>query len=224
MGQKFLGFIMIFIMAFCGFFFLGVEGPGLAESVLRLHVIANSDQPGDQKLKLAVRDEVIRYMKSECNDMENAQQAENIARQQIPQIQALAEETIRNNGYDYPVEVVVGSCSFPEKTYGDLRFPAGEYEAVRVIIGEGEGQNWWCVLFPPLCLMSSSDEGLSLKSPEKAEVTLKCLELLPKGAKIGSKKESGKKEKRRMKIDADDADWTDLRGFKSKWREVKSET
>lgn len=210
--QKWCGFILIFSLAFCGFFFSGLKNPGLAESVLRLHVIANSDRAADQQLKLAVRDELLKYMKQEFIDLEDADQAEELARQHNADIQAVAEQTIRQYGYDYPVEVRVGAYHFPDKTYGKMLFPAGEYDAVRVLIGEAKGKNWWCVLFPPLCLISSSEKGMVLDQPDlppnskmkledkltgdqregrsveqskKARITLKCLELLPEGIRLG---------------------------------------
>ncbi|MEA1961165.1 MAG: stage II sporulation protein R [Bacillota bacterium] len=185
MKKKIGGLILIFIISFLGFYWAAASGDSLADSVLRLHVIANSDDPDDQALKLAVKDDIVTFMKKECVDVENANQAEDIARNKIPDMKTIAEKRIKSSGYQYPVEVYVGEYDFPTKSYGNLVLPDGRYDAVRVVIGRGEGKNWWCVLFPPLCLVSSSDKGLSLESPEEAQVTLKCLELLPKGMKLG---------------------------------------
>jgi len=96
----------------------------------------------------------------------------------------MAESIVASRGYDYPVAVYIGQFDFPTKSYGNVVFPQGRYEAVRVVLGEGEGKNWWCVLFPPLCMVSSSDQGLSLDSPAQAKVSLKCLELIPRGMKV----------------------------------------
>lgn len=188
MGKKIVGVIIILMSVFIGGFITTNQGQPLEKSVLRLHVIANSDDLEDQNLKLAVKDEIVTLMKQEFTDLEDAAQATQLARQDIPLIQAVAEAKIKALGYDYPVQVKVGEYDFPTKSYGNLVFPPGRYQAVRVIIGEGQGKNWWCVLFPPLCLVSSGDEGLSLNRPQNAQITFKCLELLPRGVKVGKSK------------------------------------
>ena len=186
MNRKILGIIILSAGLLLGGGWLAAgDSEPLEQSVLRLHVIANSDDPADQALKLAVKDEIVAVMKQEFTGLDNADQARQIASQDIPRIKDLAETKIKASGYDYPVQVTVGEYDFPTKSYGNLVFPSGKYQAVRVIIGEGQGKNWWCVLFPPLCMVSSSDQGLSLNSPQQAQVTFKCLELLPKGVKLG---------------------------------------
>lgn len=161
-----------------------MRGTSLSRDVLRLHVIANSDNPGDQQLKLEVKDQVVNLMRQTLTDVSDAEEARRIAVREIPVIKKNAEAIIARQGYDYPVNVEVGQYAFPTKSYGNLVFPAGDYQAVRVIIGEGQGKNWWCVLFPPLCMVSSSDQGLSLDSPQNAEVSLKCLKFLPKDLRV----------------------------------------
>ncbi|MDO4540602.1 MAG: stage II sporulation protein R [Syntrophomonadaceae bacterium] len=158
--------------------------------VLRLHVQANSDSVRDQALKLEVRDAVVEYMREELASAEDLREAEALARAHRDEITACAVRTLAENGCHEPVAVYIGGDNFPEKAYGDLVLPAGRYQAVRVVIGSGQGQNWWCVLFPPLCLLSSSEDGLALSDPEEREVAFKCLELLPEGlqASIGAKK------------------------------------
>lgn len=156
----------------------------LNQSVLRLHVVANSDSPADQALKLEIKDHIVNQMGEEFKDVDSAQEARRIAISKKAEIKEVAETMVNSKGYDYPVEVYVGEFDFPTKSYGNLVFPQGRYEAVRVVLGEGEGKNWWCVLFPPLCMVSSSDKGLSLDSPAEAQVSLKCLELLPQGVKL----------------------------------------
>lgn len=172
-----------------------VQERPLEDSVLRLHVIANSDNREDQALKLKVKDEIVKLMREEFKVAKSEEEAVLIAKKNREEIKKVALRVIEEEGFSYPVEVYIDKFEFPVKSYGNLVFPAGEYEAVKVVIGEGEGKNWWCVLFPPLCLVSSSDKGLSLDSPEEAKVTLKCLELLPKGVKFGEKE--GKKIKAR---------------------------
>ncbi|HCF71347.1 MAG TPA: stage II sporulation protein R [Syntrophomonas sp.] len=176
-----LGIILLIMFAYV---WEDIRGTSLSQDVLRLHVIANSDNPSDQQLKLMVKDQVVAQMREVLVDAPNADQARQIAIREIPAIKRSAEETIAAHGYDYTVDVEVGQYAFPTKSYGNLVFPAGDYQAVRVIIGEGQGKNWWCVLFPPLCMVSSSDQGLSLDSPQQAEITLKCLKFLPKGLQI----------------------------------------
>jgi stage II sporulation protein R len=184
MYKKLLGIIVILATVFSAGLVVAGQGEPLSQSVLRLHVIANSDDPADQALKIAVKDEIVVMMKQEFTDINNVTEAREMAEQDIPRIKALAESTIRAHGYEYQVEVKVGEYDFPTKSYGNMVFPSGKYQAVRVIIGEGQGKNWWCVLFPPLCLVSAADQGLSLSSPQQAQVTFKCLELLPKGVKL----------------------------------------
>ncbi|MDD4170950.1 MAG: stage II sporulation protein R [Syntrophomonas sp.] len=180
MLKKILGIIIILTTMFTAGWVVVNRSEPLEQSVLRLHVIANSDDPADQALKLAVKDDIVTFMQQEFTDLKNVDEARQLAQQDIPCIEAAARARIEASGYNYPVEVKVGAYDFPAKSYGNLVFPPGKYQAVRVIIGEGNGKNWWCVLFPPLCLVSSTDQGLSLNSPQPAQITFKCLELLPR--------------------------------------------
>lgn len=121
--------------------------------IVRLHVLANSDTDEDQALKRKVRDAVIDYMKPYMLSSTNRYQAEHILAEHMPVVQEIARQIVQNNGFDYPVRVELGQHLFPTKTYGELALPAGNYQALRVLIGNAEGQNWWCVLFPPLCFV-----------------------------------------------------------------------
>lgn len=125
----------------------------IADSVFRLHVIANSDSDEDQNLKYIVRDKVIEYMSSISQNASSKEEVIKIAKANLDKIQAIASQTIRENGYTYSVNVEVGNFSFPSKRYGDITLPPGYYDALRIKIGEAEGQNWWCVMFPPLCFV-----------------------------------------------------------------------
>ena len=125
----------------------------IADSVFRLHVIANSDSDEDQNLKYIVRDKVIEYMSSISQNASSKEEVIKIAKANLNKIQAIASQTIRENGYTYSVNVEVGNFSFPSKRYGDITLPPGYYDALRIKIGEAEGQNWWCVMFPPLCFV-----------------------------------------------------------------------
>lgn len=162
----------------------------LNENVLRLHVVANSDDPADQALKLAVKDRVVKLMREEFKSASSMPEARQLALQSTDTIEVAAAQVVAAHGYDYPVQVAVGEFQFPTKSYGNLVLPQGDYQAVRVVIGAGEGKNWWCVLFPPLCMVSSSDQGLSLGTTEEAEVSFKCLELLAQGAHLGKPREN----------------------------------
>ena len=125
----------------------------IADSVFRLHVIANSDSAEDQNLKYIVRDKVIEYMSSISQNASSKEDVIEIAKANLDKIQAIASQTIRENGYTYSVNVEVGNFSFPSKRYGDITLPPGYYDALRIKIGEAEGLNWWCVMFPPLCFV-----------------------------------------------------------------------
>jgi len=184
MFKKLAALIIMFLFVYSSIQMVAAQEGNLADSVLRLHVIANSDDPADQALKLAVKNEIVQFMKAEFIDTADAAAAKELAQKDIPRIKAIAEAKIKASGYDYPVQVYVGEFDFPTKSYGNMVFPQGNYQAVRVIIGEGQGKNWWCVLFPPLCLVSSSDQGLSLNSPQEAQITFKCLELIPQGVHL----------------------------------------
>lgn len=128
----------------------------IADSVFRLHVIANSDSKEDQELKLKVRDELLSYMNIISKDSTNKQEAMQIANEHKEEFTQIAEKVIKENGYNYTVNVQIGKADFPTKYYGDITLPAGTYDALKVQIGEAKGQNWWCVMFPPLCFVDVS--------------------------------------------------------------------
>ncbi len=182
--KKITVIIGVLIIIFLGSNSYYANSNSLNNSVLRLHVIANSDSVDDQALKIAVKNEVVELLKTDFAEQQDVEQARKLATENIPRIQELAEEVIESQGYHYTVQVKVGEYMFPTKSYGNLVFPQGEYQALRIIIGDGEGKNWWCVLFPPLCMVSDSDKGLSFDKEEEAQVSFKCLELLPKGVRL----------------------------------------
>ena len=128
----------------------------IADSVFRLHVIANSDSKEDQELKLKLRDELLSYMNIISKDSTSKQEAMQIANEHKEEFTQIAEKVIKENGYNYTVNVQVGKADFPTKYYGDITLPAGTYDALKVQIGEAKGQNWWCVMFPPLCFVDVS--------------------------------------------------------------------
>lgn len=146
----FLFFLYISINAFS---YASYVSEDIASSVFRLHVIANSDSTEDQNLKYIVRDKVIAYM-NEINTASNKLDVIELAKEHLDDFQAIAERTIQEEGYDYPVSVEIGNFYFPTKNYGDISLPAGDYDALRINIGDAKGQNWWCVMFPPLCFVN----------------------------------------------------------------------
>jgi len=121
--------------------------------LIRFHVIANSDSTEDQELKLRVRDEILKEIGPKLETSKSREQSENILKENIDLIKSVALKEIKRNGSDYNVSVALGVSSFPVKMYSDIALPAGEYEALKVVIGNGEGKNWWCVMFPPLCFI-----------------------------------------------------------------------
>lgn len=128
----------------------------LAESVFRLHVIANSDSDEDQNLKYIVRDKLLECMNSYLSTTSTKEDAIKIANEHLDEFKQIAINTIKEQGYDYSVNISIGNFEFPTKTYGDISLPAGFYDALRVEIGEAKGKNWWCVMFPPLCFVDVS--------------------------------------------------------------------
>lgn len=128
----------------------------IRSSVLRLHVVANSDSDKDQELKLKVRDAVVEYCDF-LSDSKDKISAEKKAKQHKKEIEDVASGVIKENGYDYSVKVEIGKSVFPTKTYDNITLPAGTYDAVKILIGNASGKNWWCVMFPSLCLPAASN-------------------------------------------------------------------
>lgn len=145
---------------------------GIAEKILRFHVLAASDTKEDQELKLKVRDAVGVYMEEELADALNKSESEELVRLHLGEIEAVAEQTIKEAGYDYPVTASLAYVEFPEKTYGAYVFPAGTYEALEVVIGEGKGHNWWCVMYPNLCFSGSVYEVVDEEAEERLREVL----------------------------------------------------
>lgn len=129
---------------------------GLAANLVRLHVLANSDSEEDQQLKLKVRDRIIELMEQELKDSEDIEHTIFIINKNKEQIKQIALEEIKRYSKDYDVSIALGEYPFPTRMYGDIILPAGKYQALKVIIGDGGGSNWWCVLFPPLCFVDAS--------------------------------------------------------------------
>jgi len=139
----------------------------IAKSLVRLHIIANSDGEDDQALKLKVRDGVIEYLSDKVGTAQTPEETKAILRGELKNIAECAQSELLKNGYGYSVTVQLGNFDFPTKHYEGAALPAGSYDALRIIIGSGEGKNWWCVLFPQLCFTSEGSGGFSEESRQK---------------------------------------------------------
>lgn len=124
--------------------------------LIRFHVIANSDSDEDQNLKLKVRDAIIDYLQPKLLKSSSIEESEVIIKNEYNEIEKISKDIILKNGYNYDVKVGIDYSEFPTKQYSNVVLPAGEYKALRVIIGEGKGKNWWCVMFPPLCFVDET--------------------------------------------------------------------
>lgn len=151
-----LSFLIFIYTSICAFSYAENVSTDIANSVFRLHVLANSDSEEDQSLKYKVRDNLLKYMNEICVDCSTKQEAIEKVYEYQANFKQIALETIKNEGYSYDVNINIGNFEFPTKHYGDISLPAGFYDALRVEIGEAQGQNWWCVMFPPLCFVDIS--------------------------------------------------------------------
>ena len=129
----------------------------LADKVVRLHILANSDSEKDQALKLRVRDRVLERATELLEQTGDRREAADVLQSHLPELERIAAEEISDCGYEYDVTAEVANTMFPTKEYDGFTLPAGEYLALRIIIGEGNGHNWWCVVFPPLCTTAAAD-------------------------------------------------------------------
>lgn len=123
------------------------------DALIRFHVLANSDSDKDQALKIKVKDKVIEYLYPLLDKSKSIKETEKILLSNKEKIKEIAQQVISSQGYNYSVNLQLSRENFPVKSYGSIILPQGNYEAFRIIIGSGEGQNWWCVMFPPLCFI-----------------------------------------------------------------------
>lgn len=139
----------------------------ISEKLIRFHVLANSDSNIDQQLKMKVKDEVLKYISPILNESESLEESREILKREDGNIIEIAENCIKEEGFNYTVETTLTRENFPVKEYGNIVLPQGEYEAYRILIGEGEGQNWWCVMFPPLCFIDVTKGQVAYDETEK---------------------------------------------------------
>lgn len=200
--------MIICILSVIGLVFLAgcdaknIEGEGITynyndvkDKLIRFHVLANSDSKEDQELKMKVKNEVIKYMEPLLKKSENLDMTRELLNENKEKIMGIAKEVIKKEGYDYSVKIEFKRENFPEKVYGNIILPQGEYEAFRILIGEHKGENWWCVMFPPLCftdvtkgevsyeeteekMKEALGEGVAYEEEEKVEYGIKLFEIL----------------------------------------------
>jgi stage II sporulation protein R len=133
----------------------------IESKLIRFHVIASSDSIEDQALKLKVRDKVLEYISPKLKESNSIEESRKILKENDENIIKICETVIRNNGYVYGVKTTLSKENFPVKVYGNITLPQGNYEAYRILIGDGNGKNWWCVMFPPLCFVDISKGEVS---------------------------------------------------------------
>jgi stage II sporulation protein R len=139
----------------------------VAGTLIRFHVIANSDDKVDQDLKLKVRDSVLEYVSPKLINSKDIEESRKIINNENKNIKKIAEMVINKNGFKYSVATTLSKEYFPVKTYGNITLPQGEYEAFKILIGSGSGQNWWCVMFPPLCFVDITKGDVAFEKTER---------------------------------------------------------
>lgn len=180
-----IGLIVAIVFSVCGF---GADCADVRDNVVRLHVLANSDSEADQNVKLLVRDALLKSGANIFSGALTAEDAVSMLEKERETIISVAENVLRENGFNYDVSVTVQREYFGTREYESFTMPAGEYLALKVIIGKGEGKNWWCVMFPPLCLPAAGEktdidailgkDGAKLiKSNPKYEMRFKIVEI-----------------------------------------------
>ena len=161
-----LTFLFFVYTTICAISYANTISTDISDSVFRLHVIANSDSKEDQDLKYKVRDNLLEYMNTICGNCKTKDEAIALVEANKEEFKKIAENTIKEEGYSYSVNINIGNFEFPPENYGDISLPAGYYDALRVEIGEAKGQNWWCVMFPPLCFVDISSGVVPDESKE----------------------------------------------------------
>lgn len=160
-------FLILNLVSYSNYVFAGLQ-----DNIFRLHILANSDSEEDQSLKLCVRDSVIDYMEKINSDSKTKEETIEVVNKNLDEIKQIAKNKIKELGFDYDVNLEIGNFNFPTKYYGNISLPAGNYDALKINIGEAQGQNWWCSLFPPLCFIDISSGYLEDEDKEILEENL----------------------------------------------------
>lgn len=185
----FLGLILTVAFSSVNSFFKECEN--IRRDTLRLHIMANSDSKEDQELKLEVRNEILKQKGESLKEIKSLDKAQERVKESLSEIEEIAKKVVREKGKDYPVSATLDKSYFTTRYYENFTLPAGNYNALKVTIGSGEGKNWWCVLYPPLCLPASmKDEELSeflsegeielIRSENKTEYKFLLVEIFEK--------------------------------------------
>lgn len=161
MNKKYIVVILIAFLSICSWFgYKKMETASarevLSECAIRFHVKANSNSEADQTLKMNVKEAVVNYIYQNTGDFDTVEETKTFLTRNDSKIRQIAKDVINERGADYPVTSFLGKQDFPEKHYGDVTFPEGNYTSYTLYIGEGKGENWWCVLYPPLCFVDAS--------------------------------------------------------------------
>ena len=151
---------------------IDIASENYKDKLIRFHVLANSDSEEDQQLKLKVRDAVIDYLQPKLRDSKSINESERIILEEEGNLINICRDMIEKNGYNYDVHIDLGYSKFPTKQYSSFVLPAGEYKALRILIGKGQGKNWWCVMFPPLCFVDKQNNVIDKETDAKLREVL----------------------------------------------------
>ena len=145
---------------------------GISDNIIRMHIVAESDSDIDQEVKLKVRDEVMEYLSGRIDKEASAEEGAKQIKKEIPAIEEIAKSVLTENGHEAIAKAEYGNYPFPTKKYENIELPAGSYNALKITLGKGEGQNWWCVVFPPLCFADSANGKIDVEADKKLKESL----------------------------------------------------
>ena len=166
----FVPLFLVFVITICAVSPVITKSEDISKKVFRLHIVANSNSQADQTLKLRVRDKVLDYSKELYKSCNSSLEATEITNNNIQSIKKLAQNTVAFNGYSYPVYAYTANEYFNTRKYEGFTLPAGKYDCLKIIIGNGNGKNWWCVMFPSVCINASTDELDRALTPEERKM------------------------------------------------------
>lgn len=166
--------VMFFVFGIISYVYINAdrELADVSDKLIRFHVVANSDSVEDQDLKRKVRDEVIKQLSPSFESLKDVSQVKQVIVENISRIENIAAKVVAENQKNYGVKAELGRFDFPTKSYGSLTLPAGNYQALKIVLGDGKGQNWWCVMFPPLCFIDIANGVVSEQNMEKLQESL----------------------------------------------------
>lgn len=167
--MKKLFLLSLITILICGFFYFSLSANNtgnISDKLIRFHVVANSDLESDQRVKLKVRDAILKEIGPKLSKSKSREESLNILNENTLKIEALSNAILKKEGKSYRASAQIGDFNFPIKSYGNITLPEGEYKAVKVVLGEGQGKNWWCVMFPPLCFIDIT-RGLTTEETDE---------------------------------------------------------